>query len=149
MSQDLPALAIEQFYLKDVSFENPAPRNGDDGLSSSELAADIKVTSQKLEEDTYEVCLNFSGTASSTETDTPLFIAEVQYAARVVVQNVDEDQLFMFLNAECPMHIFPYLRQVVSSLTAEGGFRPLFLAPMDFRSIAAAEIEKRNTDAKD
>jgi preprotein translocase subunit SecB len=39
---------------------------------------------------------------------------------------------------ECPRYLFPFARRLVADLSAEGGFPPLMLEPMDFAAIYLA-----------
>jgi len=42
------------------------------------------------------------------------------------------------LMVECPRYLFPYARRVISDLTAEGGFPPFMLDPIDFGAVYMA-----------
>ena len=39
---------------------------------------------------------------------------------------------------ECPRFLFPFARRIIADLTAEGGFPPFMLEPIDFAGIYAA-----------
>ena len=42
---------------------------------------------------------------------------------------------------ECPRFMFPYARRVISDMTAEGGFPPFHLEPIDFAAVYAARSQ--------
>ena len=39
---------------------------------------------------------------------------------------------------ECPRYLFPFARRMIADLSAEGGFPPFMLEPIDFAGIYAA-----------
>jgi preprotein translocase subunit SecB len=51
------------------------------------------------------------------------------------VRNVPEQQLSQVLMIECPRLIFPFARQVLASVTQQGGFPPLMMEPVDFAQV--------------
>ena len=42
------------------------------------------------------------------------------------------------LMIECPRYLFPFARRLISDVTAEGGFPPFQLDPIDFAGVYAA-----------
>jgi preprotein translocase subunit SecB len=49
---------------------------------------------------------------------------------------------------ECPRLLFPFVRQIVSDATRNGGFPPLYIDPIDFVALyqqKAAEAGNQNT----
>ena len=55
------------------------------------------------------------------------------------------------INTMCPNTLFPYARQLISSLVGEGGFPPLVLQPVNFEQMYAQRMqqmmEEQNKDA--
>ena len=47
---------------------------------------------------------------------------------------------------ECPNILFPYARQVVASLTADGGFRPVLLNPVNFAAMYREQQHRQPAD---
>ena len=50
-----------------------------------------------------------------------------------------EDQLEFVLLIECPRFLFPFARRIISDMTAEGGYPPFHLEPIDFAAVYAAQ----------
>ena len=51
------------------------------------------------------------------------------------IRNVPEARLPELLMIECPRLIFPFARQVLASVTQQGGFPPLMMEPVDFTAM--------------
>jgi len=64
-----------------------------------------------------------------------LFNVELVYGGVFRLKNVPEIQLSQLLMIECPRLIFPFARQVLASVTQQGGFPPLMMEPVDFAAI--------------
>ncbi len=135
-AQGLPVTVHAQ-YVRDISFENPeAPMSlRSTSATSPEMNVNISMDARDLEDDTidnlYEVALTLSATA--THEGKPLFIAEVIYGITVSVGDVvPEDQHHPLLLIEIPRLAFPFARQILATLTTQGGYPPLLLNPVDF-----------------
>jgi len=107
----------------------------------------------------YETVMTLRATATASDTQgDPLFLLELQYGVNVVLNNVPEEKHHPVLLIEIPRLAFHYVRQIVSDLTAQGGFPPLMVNPVDFQKlymdrfkdeIAAAEDLAKTADTKD
>jgi preprotein translocase subunit SecB len=51
------------------------------------------------------------------------------------MKNIPEKDLAPLLLVECPRLIFPFARQVLATITQQGGFPPLMMEPVDFQAI--------------
>jgi preprotein translocase subunit SecB len=49
---------------------------------------------------------------------------------------------------EVPKLLFPFAREIISSLTHNGGYPPLYLAPVNFEAIYMTEIQRLQADQK-
>lgn len=150
-------------YVRDISFENPmAPDSLRRGRGNPDMDINIGVDARKIPDDKvenmYETVLNLRATATEeTEGETsPLFLLELQYGVTVVLNDVPEENHHPALLIEIPRLAFPYVRQIVSDLTAQGGFPPLMLNPVDFQKLYMerfkSEIEaaqKQSVEAAD
>ena len=127
--QNLPQLALERIYVKDMSLEVP----GADVFTREwqpELDINLSSAAEKLDDDHYQVVLTVNVTANNGgET---AFIAEVHQAGIFMLQNISEEQLGAILGAYCPNVLFPYAREVVSDIVTRGSFPQLLLAPVNF-----------------
>lgn len=152
-------ITIHTQYVRDLSFENPnAPDSLRGGQGAPEMEVNITMDARKLEDkdikNLYEVVLVIS--AAATRKDSPVFIAELVYGVTVSIGDiVPEDQHHPILLIEVPRHAFPFARQLLASLTVQGGFPPLLLNPVDFHALylqrfknEIAESLKENADSE-
>ncbi len=144
--QNIP-VTIHSQYIKDVSFENPhAPQAFSSNKPMPELEVNIGMDAKKLEhpdaKNFYEVSLNTSVTAKRGEE--VVFIAEVVYSATVTVgENVPSEQHHPILLIEVPRMLFPFVRQMLGTLTQQGGFPPVLITPVDFQSLYIERFKDR------
>ena len=151
----LPINILAQ-YIRDVSFENPnAPESLRGGLPNPEMDINIGMDARKIPdeqmENLYEVVINFRAVAMRGED--PVFILEIQYGITLALNDsVPTENHHPILLIEIPRLGFPYLRQIVSDITMQGGYPPLILNPVDFQAlymerfkddIEAAQTEKK------
>jgi preprotein translocase subunit SecB len=54
------------------------------------------------------------------------------------VTGVPEADIEPVLLIECPRYLFPFARRLIADLTAEGGYPPFLLEPLDFAAVYAA-----------
>ncbi len=132
-------VTIHSQYIKDLSFENPlAPNSLSIDLPMPQLEVNIGMDAGKIEHpelnNYYEVTLSASATAKrGNET---VFIAEIAYGATVSIGDiVPIEQHHPILLIEAPRLLFPYVRQILGTVTQQGGFPPLLLAPVDFQAL--------------
>ena len=139
--QNLPQLALERIYVKDMSLEVP----GADVFTREwqpELDINLSSAAEKLDDDHYQVILTVNVTDNkSIET---AFIAEVHQAGIFMLQNIPEEQLGAILGAYCPNVLFPYAREVVSDIVTRGSFPQLLLAPVNFDQAYQLTLEQGN-----
>lgn len=122
-------------YIKDLSFESPKAPQAFLSPKQPEIEVALEIKVQIIEEKTYEVALNIDIKAKA-EAD-HLFIIELKYAGLFTLEDetLDNAQKEFILSVKCPELIFPFARRVISDLTQEGGYPPLFLSPIDFASL--------------
>lgn len=140
---------IHKQYLKDLSFENPhAPQILKRVETRPEMDMNIMIDVQKLEDEElehfYEVSLNIS--ASAKRKDETMFIAEVLYGAAVSISGLDTKQHHPLLFIEVPHLIFPFARQILANATQSGGYMPLQISPVDFRSMYLQRFAKEKAE---
>jgi preprotein translocase subunit SecB len=126
-------LVIHKIYVKDVSFESPnAPVVFNE---SWQPQADINVqnTARKVGEGIYEVVLSVTVTARVG--DKVGFLVEVQQAGLFGLEVPDDEAARPIIAGACPGILYPYAREVISSLVGHGGFPALYLAPADFNAL--------------
>lgn len=133
---DLPVMVHAQ-YIKDFSFENP---NAPEALKQGprpDMDVNIMLDASKIADDAnpdlYESALNITVTAKRE--GKVLFIAQIVYAALVTLKDAPPERVNPTLFIDVPNLIFPFARQMIASVTGAGGFPPLQLNPIDFRSM--------------
>jgi preprotein translocase subunit SecB len=138
---------IQKLYTKDVSFELPnAPQ-----VFQEEGQADVKMSlSQRVEglgENLHEVVLTVTVTATVGEKTA--YLAEVAQAGIFLVAGFNEQATHAVMNTLCPGTLFPYARQTITSLIADGGFPPLTLQPVNFEQLYAQRMQQMMNEQKE
>jgi preprotein translocase subunit SecB len=136
-AQSLP-IQVHAQYIRDISFENPkAPDSLRSNRDKPKMDIDIDMNARHLPDDEisalYEVLLKLKVRADRQ--DYTVFIGEIEYGATVELGDVAEDQRQPLLLIEVPHLIYPFARQILSQIVQQGGFPPLYLAPIDFRAL--------------
>jgi preprotein translocase subunit SecB len=137
---------IQKLYTKDVSFELPnAPQ-----VFQEEGQADVKMSlSQRVEglgDNLHEVVLTVTVTATVGEKTA--YLAEVAQAGIFMVAGFNEQATHAVMNTMCPGTLFPYARQTISGLIADGGFPPLTLQPVNFEQLYAQRMQQMMNEQK-
>lgn len=131
---------IQKLYTKDVSFELPnAPQ-----IFQENGQADVKMSlAQRVDDlgdNLHEVVLTVTVTATVDEKTA--YLAEVAQAGIFLLAGFNEQAAHAVMNTMCPNTLFPYARQLISSLVAEGGFPPLVLQPVNFEQLYAQRMQQ-------
>lgn len=136
-----PSMNMVGQYIRDLSFENPgAPASMLMGGANPAFNVSISVAVKKQNEDAYAVELTLNAKANREQTI--LFNVELVYGGVFRLRNIPEAQLSQLLMIECPRLIFPFARQVLASVTQQGGFPPLMMEPVDFAAIYRQNLAK-------
>jgi preprotein translocase subunit SecB len=129
-----PSLNLMGQYIRDLSFESPgAPGSIMLGSGSPTFQVGINVGVKKQAEEVYAVEITLN--AKADRDNAVLFSVELVYGGVYRVRNVPEARLGEVLMIECPRLIFPFARQVLASVTQQGGFPPLMMEPVDFAQV--------------
>jgi len=138
--------AIQRIYVKDISFEAPNSPAIFRKDWQPEVKLDLDTRSDKLDDNTFEVVLSLTVTASIGEETA--FLCEVQQAGIFSIPTVSDAQMAHMLAAFCPNILFPYAREAVSSLVNRGTFPQLNLAPVNFDALFAQYVQQRQAEAQ-
>ena len=132
---------IQKIYVKDVSFEVPgAPQIfNEPGQPQLELNLNQKVG--RVAEGVFEVALGITLTCKLGEKT--VYLAEVEQAGLFGLAGFDDRTLDMMLGTYCPNVLFPYARQAIGDLVAQGGFPPFYLQPINFEALYAEGLRRR------
>lgn len=142
MSDKQPQLGLERIYVKDASFEVPTAEVFTREWQP-ELDINLSTTSEKLDDDHYQIVLTVSVTNNNS--GEVAYVAEVQQAGIFLMKDIPEADMPHLLNAYCPNILFPYAREVISDLVTRGSFPQLLLAPVNFDQ-AYLQAQAQNQD---
>lgn len=136
----IPSMNMIGQYIRDLSFENPgAPGSIMVGGTNPAFNVSISVAVKKQADDIFAVELTLN--AKANREAVVLFNVELVYGGVFRLKNVPEVQLSQLLMIECPRLIFPFARQVLASVTQQGGFPPLMMEPVDFAAIYRQNLQ--------
>ncbi|MDR1910266.1 MAG: protein-export chaperone SecB [Holosporales bacterium] len=127
-----PSIGIIAQYIKDLSFEAPGTVPTSHNATPN-LQINMHVSTAASEKNTHMVLLETK--ASAMQGKNTLFVLELTYAGVFSLENVPEKMLPLVLYIECPRILFPFVRSIVAHITGDGGFPPLYLAPVDFMAM--------------
>lgn len=126
-------LRILAQYIKDLSFENPHAPESLRGGAQPQIDLGVELNAHGRTDGFFEVELKL--TARALREAETIFHIELVYAGLFEISGVPEADLEPVLMVECPRYLFPYARRLISDLSAEGGFPPFMLEPLDFTQI--------------
>lgn len=132
-----PGIRILAQYIRDLSFESPhAPESLRGGTTPPQVDLGVELNARGRPDGFFEVELKLN--AHAVRENEPVFHLELLYAGLFQIMGVREPDLEPVLMIECPRFLFPFARRIIADLTAEGGFPPFLLEPIDFAGIYAS-----------
>jgi preprotein translocase subunit SecB len=121
-------------FIRDLSFENPrAPDSLNLGSQAPQMDVGVEMNARGRQDGLFEVDLKL--TASAQREGVAVFHCELVYGGLFQIGGVSEQDLEVVLMTECPRFLFPFARQIVAEMSAQGGFPPFMLDPIDFMAI--------------
>lgn len=134
-----PSLNLIGQYIRDLSFESPgAPASIMLGNGQPTFSVGINVGVKRQADDIFAVEITIN--AKADRDNAVLFAVELVYGGVYRIRNIADPQLTQLLMIECPRLIFPFARQVLASVTQQGGFPPLMMEPVDFAQVYLQNI---------
>ncbi len=128
-----PAIRILAQYIRDLSFENPrAPDSLRSVAAQPQIELGVELNAGARDGGLYEVELKLNAVARREE---PVFQVELVYAGLFQISGVEGETLEQILLIEAPRYLFPFARRLIADISADGGFPPLLLEPIDFAAI--------------
>ena len=134
---ELQVATIAQ-YIKDLSVESPSSPQVFQWQVQPGLDVQFNINIERVSDEVHEVVLKIE-VAARSENGTH-FLIDLSYAGLYALRNFPEDALGPFLLIEAPRLLFPFARQIVSDASANLGFPPLLLDPIDFASAYMAQV---------
>jgi len=133
-----PGIRVLAQYIRDLSFENPrAPDSLNIGASPPQMEIGVEMNARGRPDGYFEVDLKL--TAAAQREGVAVFHCELVYGGLFQITGVPEADMEPVLMTECPRFLFPFARQIVSDMSAQGGFPPFMLDPIDFTGIYLAQ----------
>ena len=132
-----PGIRILAQFVRDLSFESPrAPESLRGGVTQPQIDLGVEMNARGREDGFFEVDLKLSGKA--TREDGPVFMVELLYGGVFQITGVSAEDIEPVLLIECPRYMFPFARRIIADVTADGGYPPFMLDPIDFAGVYAA-----------
>ena len=135
---DAPGIRILAQFIRDLSFENPhAPDSLNIGATPPQMEVGVEMNARGRADGFFELDLKL--TTSALKDGSAIFHCELVYGGLFQIAGVPEGEIELVLMTECPRYLFPFARQIVAELSAQGGFPPFMLDPIDFMAIYMAQ----------
>ncbi len=132
--------SIQRIYTKDLSYEAPNVPGIFTEQWQPQTDLDLNTEVNALGNDHYEVVLRLTVTTKTS--DKVAFLAEVQQAGIFLIKGWDQNEMGPMIGAYCPNILFPYAREVVTTLVGKGSFPQLVLSPINFDLLYAQQLQK-------
>ena len=133
-----PGIRVLAQFIRDLSFENPhAPDSLNMGNQSPQMDIGVEMNARSRPDGLFEVDLKL--TAAAQREGVAVFHCELLYGGLFQLTGVPETEMELVLMTECPRFLFPFARHIVSDMSAQGGFPPFMLDPIDFTGIYMAQ----------
>ena len=136
-----PNFRILAQFTRDLSFENPHAPESLRSPGQPQIDLGVEMGARARQDGLFEVDLKLNATANRD--GKVAFNVELVYGGLFEINGVPEEHLEAVLLIECPRMMFPYARRIISDATAEGGFPPFLLEPIDFGTVYAAQRAQR------
>ncbi len=133
---------LRLLYLRDLSFESPHVPGILFGHEQPELKLSVESSHKLRDKDLFEVLLEVTVHAMAGEKS--LFLIEVKQGGLFEVSGYSTDETMAILKTKAPEALYPYARELISSLASRGGFPRLQLRPLNFEALYAEALRTRS-----
>ena len=132
-----PQIRIVAQFTRDLSFENPRAPDSLRATAQPQIELGVEMSARGRPDGLFEVDLKLNATAQVESQ--PAFQVELVYGGVFQIDGVPEEHLEPVLLIECPRFLFPFASRIIADATADGGFPPFMLEPIDFAAVYAAQ----------
>ncbi len=141
-------LVVNAQYVKDISFENPSPLSNVTGQEERpSISVHIEAQAHNIVDRSFEVTLRIRVDAKRKETQ--VFLLDLEYAGAFVIgAEVPEEYIRPILMIECPRILFPFARNIIATVSQEGGYPALLLTPVDFAELYQRQVAQEQAQNK-
>ncbi|MBE9555514.1 MAG: protein-export chaperone SecB [Proteobacteria bacterium] len=141
-----PKFEVIHQYIKDLSLEVPGAPQIFQAKSAPEVAVNVDVGVQPAGDNDYEIVLRVDARGQSG--GDPLFIVELAYGGLFRTSgDIAQEHLQGLLMIEGPRMLFPFARNVIATVTRDGGLPPLMISPIDFVKLFRDRIARSQAEA--
>jgi preprotein translocase subunit SecB len=137
---------IQKIYVKDVSYEAPGTPQIFTAEWVPQVSQELANSHTQLGEFVHEVCLRVTITVKIA--DKVAYLVEVNQAGIFNLVGHSPDAIERLIAVYCPSMLFPYAREVVSSMSARGGFPALVLQHVDFATMYQQYLHQKTAQAQ-
>ena len=127
-------------YIKDLSFENYAAQTYQFEKTKLDFNIDINIKTKKIKNNFVEVTLLILLKANSS--NQKKFLIELSYGSvfklESITQSKDNTKLLFI---ECPSIMFPFVREIIFTISRDSGFSPIKLNYIDFSELFEKKIK--------
>lgn len=121
-------------YIKDLSFENFAAQNNKFTRDKLDLYVNLNIKRKSINDNLTEVTVITLVEAKNREDK--IFLIELSYSSVFSFNKTStKDELKRIIFIECPSLMFPFIRQIIFSISRDSGFLPINLDPVDFTKL--------------
>ena len=127
-------LQLVSQYIKDLSFENYAAQKNQFEKNQLDLHIDLNIKKKILKTGHIEITLIVLLEAKKAKLKK--FILELSYSSTFLLgkpKTDDETRKLSFI--DCPNIMFPFVRQIIFSITRDSGFKPINLEHINFEDL--------------
>ena len=139
-ASNAPVFTIERIYVKDLSLENPNSPKSFLVQDAPQIEVSLQTRGEPVGDGVFESVLTITVTAKVGEQT--IFLVEVAQAGIFQIRNIPEQDMQPILGVHCPNILFPYARENVSSAITHAGYPPVHLAPINFESLYAQQLQQ-------
>ena len=140
-----PAVNVLGQYIRDLSFENYALQNPEINRKDTRIAVGFDIGVQRRDNNVFEVITKTNLKVLEKESDTQVFLLELEYAGLFRVEGFASEKLQAFLLVDASRMLFPFIRRIANDLIMDGGYAPIPLNPLDFEKIYRQELARRES----
>jgi preprotein translocase subunit SecB len=177
MKESYP-FSVQSQYINEFSFVNPEGYLSLITAGTPNVSVDVNIEAHALSADSYyntSLIVKFNATNTKKITEDEIaeeFIAFTGYISYVAIVHIDvpvEDALIDDVEAEINPEkvtekdmntqytlmvevarlLFPFVRNMIASVTREGGFPPLLINPIDFEEMYRTNVLDRRSEEED
>lgn len=135
-----PQMKMLAHFVRDLSFENVGVIEGTTRQGVPDISVTVNLDGKNIGENRYQVNMKLNAKAASAEATR--FLVELDYAAIFEMANVPDAQVHPMMFIEGPRLMLPFARRVIADITRDGGYPPLMLDNVDFRTLYLQKLEE-------